>query len=87
MDMKTLEYLEERAGKGRGIVKAIEKLKEMKADLEQAKTADIYCGRTTIRFSADSGSVRSSILAKMMSLAKEEIDAEIARLEEELAAL
>jgi hypothetical protein len=87
MDLKTLEYLEQRAKKGRNIVKLIEALFGLKKDLENTKCADFYIERGYHRFEAKDDSVKGRILAKMIVLAQEEIDAEIARLEQELAEL
>jgi hypothetical protein len=93
MDLKTLDYMEERAKKGRKIVEQIENLSEAIARLKRAKgTIDLYTPNKTIRLevkyndhSLDDYTTRA--VAEIHNTFIDITLAEIRKLEKELAEL
>jgi hypothetical protein len=97
MDRKTLEYLESRAKQGRALLNRIEKLNWMKKRVEYEHLVVVYA-RTDgehgaeYRFGAHTGKEssdpwESKTQRLMIGTLIQEIDAEIARLEQKLAEL
>jgi hypothetical protein len=85
LDLKTLEYMEERAKKGRDLVNRIEDLKETVYKLEN-------CNITNIQFRDTSGNIwawaiQSRAVEKMKDAAIQVAKEEINLLEQELAEL
>ncbi len=98
MDLKTLEYLEQRAKKGRAVVSRINELLIMKKRIEKGHKVVVHAGDYRVNDYANyqlaenvgvqpPDSFRERAQARMIAILLEEIDAEIARLEQELAEL
>ncbi|MCV9884730.1 hypothetical protein [Metabacillus halosaccharovorans] len=94
MDIKTLEYLEERSSKGRSIVKQIEKLTNQIEGVKKARgVMDIYTPTLNIRPNKNIDTVllgnnyETELVASIYNTFINVTNAEIERLKKELAEL
>jgi len=83
LDRKTLEYLEERAKKARGIVMKIESLLENVENINKIKVVRFLNHNWNSQFDSSTGNLTELVKVAYVKLATEEIQ----RLEQELAEL
>jgi predicted RNase H-like nuclease (RuvC/YqgF family) len=83
MDLKTLEYMEERAGKARKLVNKIEKLKANIESLKKIMRVDFINNSYRNEFDSSTGDLTNEIKEAYLNIATNEIN----YLEQKLAEL